>query len=118
MRGDVRKAAAERDAPTPVAEVLCRTCLRPITHETRIEDGRFQREGWYDDASTDAIVCFKARDYRHVPLTARERAYYDAGAKAERERIARALEADHEGCSCEVCETYQDAARIARTVDQ
>ncbi|WP_181312482.1 hypothetical protein [Nocardioides campestrisoli] len=61
---------------------LCRTCMRPITHETRTEPGFLPREGWYDDARTDALVCFKAIDYRHVPLTDRERAYYDAGRRA------------------------------------
>lgn len=67
---------AEKDA------AICRTCLRRITHETRVEVGRFQREGWYDDARVDAIVCFKARDYRHVPLSDRERACYEAGIQA------------------------------------
>ena len=66
---------------------LCRTCLRPIAHETRTAPGYLPRTGWYDDARVDALVCFKANDYRHVPLTDRERAYYDAGvAAAERER--------------------------------
>ena len=65
-----------------LAPTVCRTCLRPITHETRVEDGRFQREGWYDDANVDAIVCFKSADYRHKPMNARERAYYEAGANA------------------------------------
>jgi len=64
------------------AATLCRTCLRPITHETRTEPGFLSREGWYDDARTDALVCFKALEYRHVPLTDRERAYYDAGFRA------------------------------------
>lgn len=66
----------------PESETLCRTCMRPITHETRTEPGYLPREGWYDDARTDPLVCFKAIDYRHVPLAGRERAYYDAGYRA------------------------------------
>lgn len=54
-------------------KVLCRTCMRPITHETRTEPGYLPRTGWYDDFRNDPIVCFKAADYRHVPLTDRER---------------------------------------------
>lgn len=59
--------------------VLCRTCMRPLTWETRTEPGFKPRTGWHDDARSDALVCFKAVDYRHVPLTAREWAYYEAG---------------------------------------
>lgn len=77
----------ERDAGTdemgnPFTErsaVLCRTCMRPLTWETRTEPGYLPRTGWYDDARSDPLVCFKAADYRHVPLTAREWAYYEAG---------------------------------------
>ena len=61
---------------------LCRTCLRPIVHETRTEPGFLPREAWYDDCRIDAITCFKAADYCHVPMTDRERAYYEAGARA------------------------------------
>lgn len=68
--------------------VLCRTCMRPITFETRTEPGFLPREGWYDDARVDALVCFKAHGYRHVPLTDRERAYYGAGVKAGSEDAA------------------------------
>jgi hypothetical protein len=86
--GDGTEEYRADPAPADDVEVrLCRTCLRPITHETRVEDGRFQREGWYDDADVDPIVCFKSADYRHRPLSDREHAYYEAGAKAERERI-------------------------------
>ena len=61
------------------AAILCRTCLRPLTWETRTEPGFKPRTGWYDDARSAPLVCFKARDYRHEPLTDREWAYYEAG---------------------------------------
>lgn len=78
---------AEKDAPVdqmgdPYSDrsaVLCRTCMRPLTWETRVEPGFLPRTGWYDDARSDPLICFKAADYRHVPLTAREWAYYEAG---------------------------------------
>lgn len=63
------------------ALILCRTCLRPITWETRTEPGFKPRTGFYDDARVDALVCFKAVSYRHEPLTDREWAYYEAGQK-------------------------------------
>lgn len=59
--------------------ILCRTCMRPLTWETRTEPGFNPRQGWYDDARTDPLICFSAVDYRHVPLTDREWAYYEAG---------------------------------------
>lgn len=64
------------------AATLCRTCLRPLTWETRTEPGYLPRAGWYDDARSDPLVCFKARNYRHVPLTDREWAYYEAGQRS------------------------------------
>jgi hypothetical protein len=64
------------------AAILCRTCLRPLTWETRTEPGHLPRAGWYDDARSDPLVCFKARDYQHVPLTDREWAYYEAGQRS------------------------------------
>ena len=80
-------ADAEKDAGTDEmgspyldrSAVLCRTCLRPLTWETRTEPGYLPRTGWYDDACFGPLVCFKAAGYRHVPLTAREWAYYEAG---------------------------------------
>lgn len=71
-----RQFLAERDV------ILCRTCMRPLTWETRTEPGYLPRQGWYDDASTEPVVCFKAVDYRHEPLTDREWAYYKAGQAA------------------------------------
>lgn len=60
-------------------QILCRTCMQPITWETRAESGFLPRAGWYDDARSDPIVCFRAVEYRHRPLTDREWAYYRAG---------------------------------------
>lgn len=86
---------AER--PEPVSEggfaysdrtaILCRTCLRPLAWETRTEPGYQPRTGWYDDARTDPLICFKAVSYRHEPLTDREWAYYEAGRAEVRERV-------------------------------
>jgi hypothetical protein len=61
------------------AVILCRTCLRPITWETRTEPGYLPRTGFYDDTRVDALICFCAISYRHEPLTDREWAYYEAG---------------------------------------
>lgn len=73
--------------------ILCRTCMRPITFETRTEPDHLPREGWYDDCRVDQLICFKAADYRHVPLTDRERAYYDAGRKAGAAEVKARVEA-------------------------
>jgi hypothetical protein len=95
--------------------VLCRTCMRPLTWETRTEPGYLPRTGWYDDARSDPLVCFKAADYQHVPLTAREWAYYKAGAKTERERIAQAIEDVRPPAAFKCCDGLDIAAAIART---
>jgi len=50
-------------------ETLCRTCLHPITWETRAVPGLTERTGWYDDTRSDQIICFSAVSYRHEPLT-------------------------------------------------
>jgi hypothetical protein len=72
--------------------------MRPLTWETRTEPGYLPRTGWYDDARSDPLVCFKAVDYRHVPLTAREWAYYEAGQRsvADCEHEAEAHNLAHE----------------------
>lgn len=72
------------------AAILCRTCLRPLTWETRTEPSFRPRTGWYDDAPSDPLICFKAVGYRHEPLADREWAYYEAGQQsiAWRERGA------------------------------
>ena len=62
--------------------ILCRTCLRPLTWETRTEPGYNPRTGFYDDTRSDPLICFKAVDYRHEPLTDREWAYYEAGQRS------------------------------------
>lgn len=75
------------------AAILCRTCLRPITWETRIEPGFLPRTGWYDDARTDPLICFRAVGYRHEPLTDREWAYYEAGQRSVTECCGHEAEA-------------------------
>lgn len=62
--------------------ILCRTCLSPLTWETRTEPGYAPRTGFYDEGRIDPLVCYKAVSYRHEPLTDREWAYYSAGFKA------------------------------------
>lgn len=56
---------------------ICRTCALPITFATVEEPGYLPRTGWSDGARTDALVCFSAVHYRHVPLVGRERAIWD-----------------------------------------
>lgn len=60
-------------------EGICRTCLAPIWNEGGTVGHRKRAEGWSDriERGGDSLVCFKARDYRHVPLTGREAAIYD-----------------------------------------
>lgn len=59
-------------------EGICRTCLMPIWREEGMV-GYVRAEGWSDriERGGDSLVCFKAVDYRHVPLTGREAAIYD-----------------------------------------
>ena len=59
-------------------EGICRTCTQPIWFEIGEIDHR-EREGWSDRIKRggDSLVCFKAVEYRHVPLTGREAAVYD-----------------------------------------
>lgn len=40
---------------------MCRTCGRPITHETRTEPGFLPRAGWYDDKRSDPLVATPGR---------------------------------------------------------
>lgn len=69
--------------PTEGETGVCRTCAQPIWWETG-EIGHRERVGWSDRITRggDSIVCFKARDYRHVPMGAREAAIYRAGVAA------------------------------------
>lgn len=66
--------AAER------GEGICRTCLEPIWNEGGTIGRRHESEGWSDriERGGDSIVCFRAVDYRHVPLTGREACIYDS----------------------------------------
>ena len=92
MEAVSEQPSAENDAGTDAmgepflarSVVLCRTCMEPLTWETRTEPGYKPRTGWCDGARSDPLVCFKAIDYRHVPLTAREWAYYEAGQRSVR----------------------------------
>lgn len=60
-------------------EGICRTCLLPIWNEGGTINRRRVSEGWSDriERGGDSIVCFKAIEYRHVPLKGREAAIYD-----------------------------------------
>lgn len=75
---------------------ICRTCARPITFTTVEEPGYNPRTGWSDGARRDALVCFKAVDYAHVPLVGRERGIWDAAVKAAGARAEAALAAVRE----------------------
>jgi hypothetical protein len=75
---------------------ICRTCLAPIWNEGGTVGHSKRDEGWSDriERGGDSLVCFKAIDYRHVPLTGREAAIYDrafARGVAERAAVAAAL---------------------------
>lgn len=73
--GDVMHA---RDADER-GEGICRTCCEPIWNEGGTVGHRKFTEGWSDriERRGDSLVCFKAVEYRHVPLTGREAAIYD-----------------------------------------
>lgn len=60
-------------------EGICRTCLLPIWNEGGTIGHREVPTGWSDRIKRggDSVVCFNARDYRHVPLTGREAEIYD-----------------------------------------
>lgn len=62
---------------------VCRTCAQPIWWESG-EIGHRARIGWSDRIKRggDSVVCFRAADYRHVPMGGREAAIYKAGVKA------------------------------------
>jgi len=46
---------------------ICRTCGLQITYDVVEEHGYLPRTGWSDGAHVDALICFKAVHYRHVP---------------------------------------------------
>lgn len=58
---------------------ICRTCLAPIWNEGGTVNRRRRDTGWSDrvERGGDSLVCFKAVDYRHVPLIGREACIYD-----------------------------------------
>lgn len=58
---------------------ICRTCLAPIWNEGGTIGRRKRETGWSDriERGGDSLVCFKAVEYRHVPLTGREAEIYD-----------------------------------------
>lgn len=60
-------------------EGICRTCLAPIWNEGGTIGRRHRGTGWSDriERGGDSLVCFKAVEYRHVPLEGREAEIYD-----------------------------------------
>ncbi|WP_295105485.1 hypothetical protein [uncultured Microbacterium sp.] len=60
-------------------EGVCRTCLAPIWNEGGTIGRRKREKGWSDriERGGDSLVCFKAVEYRHVPLADREAYIYD-----------------------------------------
>ena len=58
---------------------ICRTCLEPIWNEGGTVGRVARSEGWSDrvEQGGDSLVCFRAIEYRHVPLVGREAAIYD-----------------------------------------
>lgn len=58
-------------------EGICRTCMSAIWNEGGTVDGRIRATGWGDRRGRDSLLCFKAVDYAHVPLSGREAAIYD-----------------------------------------
>lgn len=73
MTTKVARDAAER------GQGICRTCLMPIWNEGGTIAGRERPTGWSDRIKRggDSLVCFKAIEYRHVPLIDREAEIYD-----------------------------------------
>jgi hypothetical protein len=64
---------------------ICRTCLAPIWNEGGTIRHRKRAEGWSDriERGGDSLVCFKAADYRHIPLTGREAFIYDVALRRQ-----------------------------------
>lgn len=60
-------------------EGVCRTCLAPIWNEGGTISRREVPTGWSDriQRGGDSLVCFKAIQYRHIPLRGREAEIYD-----------------------------------------
>lgn len=62
---------------------VCRTCLQPIWDEGGTANRVQRPTGWSDriERGGDSLICFRAADYRHVPLEGREAAIYDLAYK-------------------------------------
>lgn len=58
---------------------ICRTCLAPIWNEGGTIGHQHRDTGWSDrvERGGDSLVCFRAVEYRHVPLKGREAHIYD-----------------------------------------
>ena len=99
---DVRAAGAETRG-----QGICRTCLAPIWNEGGKIGGRRRAEGWSDRVipGGDDLVCFKAVEYRHVPLTGREAVIYDhayeLGAREGAGAVSGSDQTDSLTCCCE-----------------
>lgn len=65
---DHRHPECESSPPPELGiTATCRTCGKPITYEVVEEHDRLPRTGWSDGFRRDALVCFSAIDYRHIP---------------------------------------------------
>ena len=55
---------------TERGEAICRTCREPIWNEGGTVGHVKRAEGWSDriERGGDSLVCFRAINYRHVPL--------------------------------------------------
>lgn len=75
---EAQAAKIARDAEER-GEGICRTCLAPIWNEGGTVGHQKRDTGWSDriERGGDSLVCFKAIEYRHVPLETREAAIYD-----------------------------------------
>lgn len=80
---DEREALAERAEER--GQGICRTCFAPIWNVGGTIGHEKRAEGWSDriEQGGDSLVCFKARDYRHVPLTGREACIYDTALRRQ-----------------------------------
>jgi hypothetical protein len=60
-------------------EGICRNCLAPIWNEGGTVNRQHRETGWSDriERGGDSLVCFKAVEYRHIPLAGREACIYD-----------------------------------------
>ncbi len=95
---------------------ICRTCLSPIWNEGGAVAGEKRAQGWSDriEQGGDSLVCFSARDYRHVPLAGREAAVYDVALG----RSARVTDDDREALERIVsAAVYGDPDNLSRATE-